>query len=121
MPAFGVTLSVHFVAPLDGLHVGQVAVLLDQLVGGAVNVELGVHGPLVPIPFAPYRAAMDEREQNLAEAAKRAAKHLPKRQARGAGVSAYEAFAVAFEAGLAEAGYKIERVGGPATPPSAGD
>ncbi len=64
---------------------------------------------------------MEERDQNLAQATQRAAGHLPKGQGRGAGVSAYDAFAVAFEAVLVAAGYRIGRIRGAAGAPLAGD
>lgn len=64
---------------------------------------------------------MDERDHDLAEAAKRAAEHLPSGQGRSAGVSVYEAIAEAFEGELEAAGYRIERVRGAGRAPSAGD
>lgn len=64
---------------------------------------------------------MDQRDQNLAEAAKRAAEHMPGSEERGEGVSAWGAFVQALEAELAAEGYRIERFRGPARAPSAGD
>lgn len=57
---------------------------------------------------------MEERDLNLAEAARRAVKHLPSGEERGAGVSAWHDFVEALEAEFAAEGYRIERFRGPA-------
>ena len=64
---------------------------------------------------------MEDRDLNLAEAARRAAEHMPGSEERGAGVSAWGAFVEALEAELAAEGYRIERFRGPARGHSAGD
>lgn len=64
---------------------------------------------------------MERRDLKLAEAAKRAAEHMPSGEERGSVVSAWEDFVAALEAELAAEGYRIERFRGPARAPSAGD
>ena len=60
---------------------------------------------------------MEERDLNLAEAAK----HMPSKEARGDGVSAWDDFTEALETELAKDGYVIERIGKAARAPSCGD
>ena len=62
---------------------------------------------------------MDQRDLNLAEAAKRAAEHMPSKHERGAGVSAWDDFVEAFLVELKKDGYRIERFRGPAGAQSA--
>ena len=62
---------------------------------------------------------MDQRDLNLAEAAHRAAEHIP--EGKGGGVSAWDAFTKALEAELAKDGFEIVRIGKQARAPSAGD
>ena len=64
---------------------------------------------------------MEKRDLNLAEAAHKAAAHLPRVRERGAGVAAFDAFIEAFEAEIEKQGYRIERVRGPVRWHSAGD
>ena len=62
---------------------------------------------------------MERRDLKLAEAAHRAAGHMP--EGRGGGVSAFEAFVEALEAELGKDGIRIVRVGEAARAHPAGD
>lgn len=62
---------------------------------------------------------MERRDLKLAEAAHRAAEHIP--EGKGGGVSAWDTFVKAFEAELAKDGIRIVRVGKAARAHSAGD